>query len=1081
MASRTRAKVERRALFRRLAIVCMTVPMVGACLRSWESADDETRRRSPDRGSGGTAGTSGSDNEGGSVDEGGKGGNDSGTGATGGSLGGEGGSLGGESGSASGTSGQGGVGGTSGASGAGVGGIAGGAGGPAGSGGSGAGSGARGGTGGKGDAGSGGAAGSSACMSPRPATVLPSPLPNGSRLHVAVTGSDTTGNGSAATPYRTIGYAFRHLADATVVLVAPGMYCECVVFGLAQDGLVLAATETGAAIIDGTGCEHTIRVRSGLGSQTMIRGFVIQNGVASGGIDEGGGIFIESPSSPTIEYNVIRDNQAWSGGGGISIAGGASVVRGNVIANNTVTYDGGGINVIAGTPTIEYNLITGNEADRGGGISCRSNCSATIHGNVIHRNEATDVLSYGGGIFVYESSPVIVNNLLVENVGRLGGAIGVESFQFKSEPIINSNTLVGNAASYGAGIAFEDSAGGNALCRGEVKNNIVAFSEVGGDQAGGEAFHFGLTHDIRPELLSNQLWENAGGPTGGEPRHATLDPSNVEAYPAFVCGPLDAYYLSSIGAGQSTNSSGLNAGPESSADAGLNLLTTTTDGAPDEGLVDRGYHRYRQSSANALATPIEALGEGTERAGSGGADSGATVCSGTAGTGGSGGVSCTAPQPAPLAFPELPQGTKVFVDTTGSDATGNGSEQAPYATISYALRHRNGVMAVVVRPGTYRECVVIGSADNGVSLEAVPRGSATIDGTGCEPAVKMQTGLTSATRIRGFVIENGSSSDRAKPGGGIYVEPSSSPVIEGNVIRDCFAWYGGGAIGIAEGSSAVVRANVLQGNSTESSGGAIHVSGASPIIERNLIADNVADTNGGAIQCEDGCSATIRENVIYENRCGVGSSGNGGGIAIDESSPTIVNNLFVENAATGYFAGGSRGGTGGAIYMSGIFEVVEPLIANNTFVGNAAEYGGTFAFGAGGGPAGGSMPQIVRNIVAHSAFGETRSGGEAFFFYSDENMVAVFEANQLWENLGGPLGGDPQYAQGLSSNFEADPRFACGPLDGYYLGATSAGQASNSPAIDAGLVPANSLGLSSKTTSTNGELDVGIVDLGYHR
>ena len=58
----------------------------------------------------------------------------------------------------------------------------------------------------------------------------------------------------------------------------------------------------------------------------------------------------------------------------------------------------------------------------------------------------------------------------------------------------------------------------------------------------------------------------------------------------FTVGPLGAFYLSQIAAGQSADSPALNAGSSLASAAGLDTLTTATSGQADDGQVDLGYH-----------------------------------------------------------------------------------------------------------------------------------------------------------------------------------------------------------------------------------------------------------------------------------------------------------------------------------------------------------------------------------------------------------------------------------------------------------------------------------------------------------
>jgi hypothetical protein len=63
---------------------------------------------------------------------------------------------------------------------------------------------------------------------------------------------------------------------------------------------------------------------------------------------------------------------------------------------------------------------------------------------------------------------------------------------------------------------------------------------------------------------------------------------------------------------------------------------------------------------------------------------------------------------------------------------------------------------------------------------------------------------------------------------------------------------------------------------------------------------------------------------------------------------------------------------------------------------------------------------------------------------------------------------------------DADPLFAAGPAGGYYLGQVAAGQATASPAVDAGNVPASDVGLDTWTTRTDAVGDQDAIDLGVH-
>ena len=97
--------------------------------------------------------------------------------------------------------------------------------------------------------------------------------------------------------------------------------------------------------------------QSGETNKAVLSGFTIQNGVAS---DWGGGIIITN-SSPIVENNVVRWNEA-------------------------VNYHGGGVFIhgVNSSPKIRNNTIIENKAQTsGGGIDLDDNSTATITKNII--------------------------------------------------------------------------------------------------------------------------------------------------------------------------------------------------------------------------------------------------------------------------------------------------------------------------------------------------------------------------------------------------------------------------------------------------------------------------------------------------------------------------------------------------------------------------------------------------------------------------------------------------------------------------------------------------------------------------
>jgi hypothetical protein len=156
-------------------------------------------------------------------------------------------------------------------------------------------------------------------------------------------------------------------------------------------------------------------------------------------------------------------------------------------------------------------------------------------------------------------------------------------------------------------------------------------------------------------------------------------------------------------------------------------------------------------------------------------------------------------------------------------------------------------------------------------------------------------------------------------------------------------------------------------------------------------------TAGGGMTVNGG-SPTIRNNVFLNNhaygRFGLLSSdgyeGRGGGMYVTAATPTIVNNVFRGNVAHGgdggahphYFGNGGTG-NGGAIY----FEGTGGTLSNNTFYHNAAVGGRGGSSVDGGVGAGGTGnfgavysngPAVNNNILAgNSASGGPPGGGSS--------------------------------------------------------------------------------------------------------
>lgn len=239
----------------------------------------------------------------------------------------------------------------------------------------------------------------------------------------------------------------------------------------------------------------------------------------------------------------------------------------------------------------------------------------------------------------------------------------------------------------------------------------------------------------------------------------------------------------------------------------------------------------------------------------------------------------------------------------------------PYTTIQEAIVASSSGDTVLVAPGTYQENInfrgkniVVASHylidENPVRIdETIIDGGAPThpDTASC---VLITSGEDSTTVLAGFTIQGGKGTRWTdEHGAGVYVE-----------------------------------------------GGGILMQNASPVIHHNHIVDNEAirrpadgvSAGGGGVRVGDG-QPTIHNNIVARNE-----GMYGGGIVLNFTGATVLNNIIVENHVYEAVPGAPTFG-GGGIWCAYNFGDAEKIIDNNTIVGNRVEgQGGVYA-GRGGG------------------------------------------------------------------------------------------------------------------------------------
>jgi len=307
--------------------------------------------------------------------------------------------------------------------------------------------------------------------------------------------------------FGTIQVGINSIPDGDTLIVREGTYYENLNFNghnIVLASLFLTTGDTAFisnTIIDGGQSRGVITFENGEDSTAWLVGFTIQNGYAAED-EHGAGICCQS-SSPTITYNVIRENSAELNGGGVFFTNSSSLITDNTIRGNSAGNEGGGIGCYDNShPTIIDNTIAGNSAGEwGGGIYCTSNSSPTIRDNIISGNSARG----GGGIHCYwYADPIIINNTISGNSALPfpGGGISLGS---NCSPIISGNTISGNLATLAGGGGIFSSGNRNPT----ISNNTIEGNRT--ERSGGGI----LCIETNPTISHNVIKGNSAGYQGG--------------------------------------------------------------------------------------------------------------------------------------------------------------------------------------------------------------------------------------------------------------------------------------------------------------------------------------------------------------------------------------------------------------------------------------------------------------------------------------------------------------------------------------------------------------------------------------
>lgn len=269
--------------------------------------------------------------------------------------------------------------------------------------------------------------------------------------------------------FETIQPAIDFAAPGDTVLVVPGTYTGPENKNLDFGGKAIVVRPNGArngVVIDCEGDGRGFDFHSGEPSSARVEGLTIINGDV--GSSHGGAMRFSLSSSPTISECRMEDNVAGAGGavscwessprfldcvivnnqtlsygagGGFSIHRGSTpVLNGCWIEDNSASYSGGMEIYDSAGWVVECTIVNNTCHSMGGGIGCQFASPQIDHCTIVG-NASTSWSDSAGGIFLYESDPVIYCSIIAFNEE---GA-GIWYFQACSYPDIQATDVYGNA------------------------------------------------------------------------------------------------------------------------------------------------------------------------------------------------------------------------------------------------------------------------------------------------------------------------------------------------------------------------------------------------------------------------------------------------------------------------------------------------------------------------------------------------------------------------------------------------------------------------------------------------------------
>ncbi len=228
-------------------------------------------------------------------------------------------------------------------------------------------------------------------------------------VYVADNGNDTTGDGTLATPWKTIGYAVSQASDSDTIIVRDGTYTE----NIDIDKQLTIRSENGAASTTITAANPNENVLSVTADNVSIDGLTITGSTET----PMAGIYLFSSENSSIVNNICSDNE-----NGIYLDYSDNIT----VSNNTLSDNTYGIYLyLSGDVTVSNNTLSDNTYGiylyRSEDVTISANnCDTNDYGILIDGSNRIAITGNtcsenGVGIKVYDSLEINISNNTCEN------------------------------------------------------------------------------------------------------------------------------------------------------------------------------------------------------------------------------------------------------------------------------------------------------------------------------------------------------------------------------------------------------------------------------------------------------------------------------------------------------------------------------------------------------------------------------------------------------------------------------------------------------------------------------------------